>query len=155
MEAFLLSLAAACKFKCTEKRLDDEMEQEATADAKVIFLSWNSKCHLLEKQAGWLHQHSQTTSAPFTEASVVHIIVSIFPPCLPHPLLCNLDCEEMFFGQGMVVPGVRNENGTSSGWPVVCLLPNLQVHPSGLQAHCLLSGRGGQGSGGGGKASGL
>lgn len=56
MEAFLLSLAAAaaaaCKFKCPKKRLDKEMEQEATTDAKVIFLSWNSKCHLLEKQAG-------------------------------------------------------------------------------------------------------
>lgn len=40
----------------------------------------------------------------------------------------------MLFGQGIVLHGVRGEWGPAVGWPIVCLLPNLRGHPSGLQA---------------------
>lgn len=77
-----------------------QMEQEPATGAEVIFISWDSECPFLEKQAGRLDQHSQTTSAPFTKAAVVHVIASILPPCLPNPLLCNLDWKGSSLARG-------------------------------------------------------
>lgn len=117
------------------------MEQEPATGAEVIFISWDSECPFLEKQAGRLDQHSQTTSAPFTKAAVVHAIHQSLPSSLP---ASPTPFSATWIGKEALWPGdsgswcKRLEWGPAVGWPIVCLLPNLRGHPSGLQAQSLV-----------------